>query len=272
MAEVPITGLPSVVGNPTETDLYVLVRGGVTSKQTLGQLRGALGIRTVASRYIEGLELEWSTSSVIVKPGAAFISASGIALESLTPITLPLTGLTTGVLYHVYYYAGPANAPSAEITSAAPVAAPTGGYTKTGDASRRYLGTVLAASGTTVHRFHQNGNRMYYNTVNMGAAPFVVLPSGAATITTDVSVSAVAPTTTVSVIANVVNADPTTPARISNSDIGTISPTNCRQTIRGASGVEFDILLSSAKTFSYAYDATPTSVLQVRVNSYTFKR
>lgn len=319
MAEVRVSELPVVAGTPASGDLYIVVRAGTTSKQTLAQLKNALeislsalgaaasgnnsditslsglttalslaqggtgagnaddarsnlGVRNIAARYIEGLELEWGASSITVKPGAAYIAGSNISLENLSPITLTLAGLTSGTFYHVYYYAGSGNVPTAELSAVVPVAADTGGYVKTGDVSHRYLGSVLAASATTVHRFQQHLNRMYYNVVGMGAAPFAVLTAGAAITATDVVVTGVVPVTAVSAIASVINADTGVTARISNSDIGAISASNCRQTVRAGSSPELDILLSASKTFSYAFDSTPSSVLQVRINSYTFKR
>lgn len=320
MAEVRVSELPPVAGNPNTGDLYIVVRAGVTSKQTLAQLKNALGIslselgaassgnnediisltglttaltlsqggtgaknpadaranlgiRNLAARYIEGLELEWGATSVTVKPGAAFIAGANISLESQNPIVLNLTGLTAGTFYHIYYFAGTGNVASCEISTAAPVAADTGGYVKTGDAAKRYLGSVLGLTATTVHRFKQNGNKMYYNASGMTAAPFAVLPSGAATVGTDVSVSGVAPVTAVSVIANILNTDTSVTARIGNADLGVLTGSaNIRQTVRLNSCAEYDILLSAAKTFSYVFDATPTGTLSIRLNAYTFKR
>lgn len=319
MAEVRQTELPPVAGNPLATDIYMVTRAGVTSRQTLTQLKSALGvslsalggaasgnnsditslsaltealsvsqggtgaknvadarnnlgIRTVASRYIDGLELEWAANSVIVKPGAAYIAAAGITLEVTAPLTIALSGLTPATFYHVYYFAGVNNVASTELSVTAPVAATVGGYVKTGDASRRYLGSVLALTATTVQRFQQNGGKMYYNATGMGSAPFAVLTAGNATTATDVAVAGVVPVTAVSVLANAINGDTGVTARISNSDIGAISSTNCRQTVRPGASSELEILLTASRTFSYAFDSTPSSVLQIRVNAYNFRR
>ena len=114
---------------------------------------------------------------------------------------------------------------------------------------------------------------MYYNAPGISAAPFAILLTGSAVLPgANVSVATVVPITGVAATVQAVNNDPSVLARISNDDIGAITNANFRQLVRPNSGVEIDALISSTRNISYAYDATPTSVVTLRVSGYTFKR
>lgn len=253
------------------TDLSI-AQGG-TGASDAASARSNLGVRNVSTRYIDGLEVVWGANSVIVQPGSCFIQASNFLFELTAAATINLTGLTANTEYHIYAYAGAGNAPSVELSSAAPVASALGGYTKTGDTSRRYLRTLLAASATTAYRFVQDGSRVYYNAPGITAAPFAILPTGAAVMPgANVAPGVVVPLTAVAITLQATNNDPSVVARISNDDIGSITTNNFRQVLRPATAVEIDALISFTRTISYAFDTTPTSVLTLRVSGYTFKR
>lgn len=220
----------------------------------------------VAPGAIHGLDLVWGATTITVNPGAAYIEslASMVQLASASSITL--TGLTTGTWYHVYLYNG-----GVELSSTAPVLVATGGYTKTGDTSRRYLGSVLANSSTSVYPFLQEGSRVSYNVGSVGSAPFVF--SGSAIVATSVDVSAVVPVTGVQASGMLLNPSTTagTTLRIANSAMGTVSTTLHRQLALINSCFQTDILLTGT-TFTYLFDATPSAAFNLRVNGYTFRR
>lgn len=254
------------------TTALSIAQGGTGGTDAPGA-RSSLGVRNVSTRYIDGLELVWGASAITVQPGACYIPGSSFLYELTTAATINLTGLTANTLYHVYAYAGAGNAPSVELSSVAPVANALGGYSKTSDVTRRYLGSVLASSATAVYRFVQDGSRIYYNAPGITAAPFAILPTGSAVLPgASVAVGAVVPLTAVAIVLQAGNNDPSVVARISNDDLGPITVNNFRQTVRPATVLEIDALISSTRTISYAFDTTPTSVLTLRVSGYTFKR
>lgn len=253
------------------TDLSI-AQGG-TGASDAASARSNLGVRNVSTRYIDGLELVWGASAITVQPGSCYIPGSSFLYELTAAATITLAGLTANTLYHVYAYAGAGNAPSVELSTAVPVANALGGYSKTSDVTRRYLGTVLASSATAVYRFVQDGSRMYYNAPGITAAPFAILLSGAAVAPgANVSVASVVPITGVAVTVQAVNNDTGVAARISNDDIGPITNLNFRQMVRPNSSIEIDALISSTRNISYGYETTPASVIALRVSGYTFKR
>lgn len=148
---------------------------------------------TQATNYITGLKLSWASSTTItVGTGEAYVNGVIVAVSS--PIT---SGTITAAddIYHVYLYNNSGSA-AIEVSTTDPATSPYSGtaYTKNGDTSRRYLGSVLCTSGGGVQDFlHAPGTGlMMYTNVN---APKRILANGGATTKTAVSTSSVIPTT-----------------------------------------------------------------------------
>lgn len=220
------------------------------------------GLSVVAGNSaINGLDLTWGATSVVVNPGSAFIP--GVGIVTLTAAaTINLTGLTASTFYHVYLYNG-----GVELVATAPVANAAGGYQKTGDSTRRYLGSVQANAATTVYRFTHSGNRMEYN---VHAATFN-LGGGTDTTATSISCAAAVPTTAVTVLGEAINASTAAVARIGNADLGTVSSSLYRQHVPTNTTLFLEILLVS-QAFTYIFDSAPTLAFSLRVSGYTFRR
>ncbi len=235
--------------------------------------RATVGVRNTSTRYIDGLDLTWGANALTVGPGSAYLPGTGALAESSSALTIALAGLTSGTFYHVYLYLSSAGVPTLELSSSAPVSAATGGFAKTGDTSRRYLGSVLANGATSVQRFVHNGLSMHYNAAIAGGSAFELF-NGSATTATSVSAAAVVPVTGVSVLASVSN--PSTAAgttlRLSNPDLGTVSNSNHRQFATIQSSWSGEVLLSASLQISYVFDAAPNNPGLMRVHGYTFKR
>lgn len=248
------------------------IANGGTNATTATAARTSLGVRNTSTRYIDGLEMAWGASSVTVGAGSAYIPGSGTLVESAADIVVNLSGLTAATFYHMYLYNN-AGAAAVELVTTAPLAAATGGYTKTGDTSRRYLGSVLASGATSVNRFVQNGTTMHYDIAIAPSTPFELVNASATTATT-VNASAVIPLTGVSALASVSNPSTTagTTMRIANPDLGTVSSANHRQFATINSSWSGEILLNSSQQLSYVFDATPSNPGVIRVHGYNFKR
>lgn len=143
---------------------------------------------------ISGLVLEWvSSSSIKIKSGAAFIGSADRVMAVPSDITLSgLTGLTANTLYHAYVYDN-AGTPAAEISTTAPATPFIGtARSKTGDTTRRYLGSVRTDGAGAIHEFQFLGGGSQcahiYRNVDATTSPWRLL-NGAAKATTAQSLS-----------------------------------------------------------------------------------
>jgi hypothetical protein len=143
--------------------------------------------------YIDGLKMLWvSGTGLTVSSGAAYIEGSSAVLNVPSAIAKTGLSLTASTWYHVYLYDN-ASAPDVEIVTTAP-ASPYNGTarSKTGDASRRYVGSIRTDAGSGIYPFLHAGNRIAYTSGN-AAGEFFVLGAGVATTSTVISLAAVVP-------------------------------------------------------------------------------
>lgn len=154
--------------------------------------------------YIDGLNLVWNSgTSLSVTSGSAYIEGAASVVNVPAALTLSGLSLSASTWYHVYLYLN-AGTPAIECVTTAPATAYSGtARSKTGDTSRRYLGSLLTDTSGGVCRFSHSGNSFNY-VVNM-APPFRVVSGGTATSRTNVSLSSVAPVTAFEVVLNSIN-------------------------------------------------------------------
>lgn len=152
---------------------------------------------TVDQTNISGFKLTWgAANSLGIGTGTAYIPSVGadVTLSSPTSKTVPSTAST---FFHVYLFLN-AGVPDIEVVSTAPSAAYFGtARTKSGDTTRRYLGSVLTDSTGALIEFDMAPNNCYvqYRFAASGAAPYRVLSAGSAAVTTNISLSGVIPVT-----------------------------------------------------------------------------
>lgn len=154
--------------------------------------------------HIDGLKLEWvSGTSLRVASGHAFIESLNYAIEVPAAITKSSLVLSASAWYHVYLFDN-AGTPDVEIVTSAPATPYSGtARSKTGDASRRYLGSILTNSGGAVRVFNTYDDFIQW-TSRTDIPPFRVVANGGATTMTAVSLAGVvpAPVRTVSLFAH----------------------------------------------------------------------
>src|SRR5574337_1456859 len=130
--------------------------------------------------YINGLQMAWvSATQVTVSSGAAYIQSAGSILQVPATITVTFSGLAASTWYHLYLYNN-AGAAAIEYSTTAP-ASPYNGTarSKTGDASRRYVGSVRTnASG--LYNFLSSGNTVLYRE-SVADGDFRVVNAGTST-------------------------------------------------------------------------------------------
>jgi hypothetical protein len=178
----------------------------------------------IPADYISGLKMVWiSSTSISVSSGAAILSSTGSLLTNSATLTLT-PSLAASTFYHVYLYNNAGTA-AIEAVTTAPAAAYFGtARAKTGDTSRRYIGSILTDSSGNIFNFKHVGLKISYLTDLTGVLPFRTLSLGQATILTSVSCSSVIPSTSTLGTIRFTNTDPSYPARFSNSASGLSAP------------------------------------------------
>lgn len=187
---------------PTDDDQVMFRTGaGADGRAPLVQPKG----------YIDGLKLEWvSGTQVRVTTGAAYVPGAKRIAELATAVVLT-PSLAPSTWYHVYLTVVGSTV-SAEAVTTVPAAPYTGtARAKTGDASRRYLGSVLTDPSSSLWQFAQDGRYLkWFVLPGVGTASiFRVLSNGTATTATTFSLSAVIPVTAMAAYARLFNTNAT---------------------------------------------------------------
>lgn len=161
---------------------------------------------TVEPGYIDGLTLRYdATNGFSVLSGTCYIPSVGANVNF--PSTVSKAGITisASTMYHVYAFLN-AGAPDVEHVTTAPSTPYNGSArTKTGDTSRRYLGSFLTNASSQIIKFaHNSAGLMDYLTALTPSSIFN-LGDTAVTTPTTFSAAAVTPTTATHVRLNVSN-------------------------------------------------------------------
>lgn len=147
---------------------------------------------SINKRFIRGLDLTVSTTTVTVSAGAAVIPSTGAPLEVSAPVTANIGATTASTWYHVYLYSNNGT-PAIEISTTLPTPYAYPAHTKTGDTSRRYLGSFRVDASNGVRGVNTVEGRAFlqgsWYSVNR------VLAGGTATPRTAVDVSSLNPVT-----------------------------------------------------------------------------
>lgn len=298
-----ISDLPAAQ-TANETDQYPIVQSANTRRQTLTQLRAAIlgawqgfmgtflgaantaaarsaidaekaGTLNITAGYIDGLNLVWnSANSISVTPGAAYVASLGDKLTVAATLTKSSLVLSAATWYHVYLFSN-AGVADVEIVTTAPSAKVFGtARAKTGDTSRRYLGSIRTVGANTILRFVQSEGRVSY-LADALTAPLQVLANGVATTSTSVGFGATAPVTATHASLVIINlatnavtlivapSDPGVPA---SAGFGTFYLSKDQLAVS-----EFPI--GSALSVLYIYAAAPgASGAYMRTTGYLFER
>lgn len=253
------------------TDQIPLKRRDATS---LGQFepgdRIALNYLGLSQGYIDGLVIEWlSANSLRVSSGAAFVPSANSVVALPAAATLSGLSLTANTWYHVYLTA----AGGVEAVATAPAAPYFGtARAKTGDNTRRYVGSVRTSASGAIFKFRHSDQQIIYM-VSTELAPFVVL-SGIVPVspaTASASASSVVPITSKTAIMMNLNASTNSFLLITNSDGPTVP--GFIAFVPPDSTLAMTTPLASDQSLSCAYQSTGSSLTVVlRVYGYTFER
>lgn len=157
---------------------------------------------SINKRFIRGLDLTVSTTTVTVSAGAAVIPSTGAPLEVSAPVTANIGTTTASTWYHVYLYSNNGT-PAIEISTTLPTPYAYPAHTKTGDTSRRYLGSFRVDLTNGVRGVNTIEGRAFLQ--NSWYSVNRVLAGGTATPRTAVDVSSLNPVTALTCLLSVNN-------------------------------------------------------------------
>lgn len=211
---------------------------------------------------ITGMRMSVDATGLIVSvgPGQGFLpNTQRIATDSDLSVTV--SGLTPSSWVHVYAYLSTPTTPAIEVVATAPSTPYQGtARTKTGDTSRRYMGSLwVGAAGTIIPIRHgnpgQNANRVELMGANgLANAAYVLILNGVSQTPVVVSAAAMVPPVSTFLVMQVDNSA-TLPLYLSNPDLGTVSATNYLRTVKAGGGGQMDIILNSSQQFTYVFGA-----------------
>lgn len=253
----------ALAGLSTVTNAAITASDTVLS--SLGKLQAQItalvsGQSALSAGAINGLGLGWvSGTSISVRAGVCALQ-SGALVQFTSATTVSGLALSASTQYAVYAYLS-GSTPSIEVSSTAPTSPYYGtARSKTGDASRRYLGSIITDASGAISQFSHSVDRGEITYTNPGNTRRV-LSAGTATSATLVSCSSHIPLTAVSILARYLN---TAPAGSSNFYCG---PGNATLTVNAWSIAVFPgsqaafgyCPVDSSGNIYYLNSATPTS-------------
>lgn len=249
---------------------------GFSVYDTFGAKKVTAVQNVVEPGYIDGFKLNWtSVNSLTFSSGTCYIPSLGRNVNS--PGSILVSGIALGVstFGHAYFYLN-SGVPSIEVVTTAP-SAPYNGVarTKTGDTTRRYLGSVLTDSAGNIYEFDMlpESAFMQYRTPLTNAAPFRVLSGGAATVPTNISLTGIVPTTATIAYYRCINTS-TTGAIVFYYNSTYSAPNgivgNTQQAFAGSTFTGDLIMPCVAQNIAYSHGAPPAAFLDVK--GYWYER
>ncbi|WP_236192785.1 hypothetical protein [Pseudomonas glycinae] len=225
----------------------------------------------VGRGYIDGFRMTYvSANSVSFSSGSAYIPATAKNLLSASTITVSGLVLTANTMYHAYVYDN-AGTPAVEVVTTAPVIYSGKARHKTGDTSRRYIGSVLSKAANTLMKFSHSDGRVSYGE-NLFGAPFLLV-SGAVIVAQTVSCLTVVPVTASHLSCLFQNAATDSIARLGNPDLQAPVSSSAHSFFVLAGGSYYcDLPLSSTQSFQWRHDGAANALFNVFANGYLFER
>lgn len=225
----------------------------------LGKLQAQITANLLPKGYIDGLRPTFvSATAVTIKSGACYIPGSGKVVRNDSDMAL--TGLAPGASTwaHLYVYES-AGVLAAELSTTAP-ATPYNGTArcKTGDTTRRYVGSVLTDASGNIYKWLNDGDAVLWEN-SIAGAPFFVLNAGRATTATNVACAGSVPVTAkvgILIMATLGTAD----AAAGNADMtGALTTSSYLQYVGSGVQTTHFMPLDSSQRFNYLMTATVTS-------------
>ncbi len=259
LSAVPVTALNALNGftdaTPAPGDIIPIydTSAGANRDASISSIVGMM-----AEGFIQGCVLAYSsTTAITVSSCVASIQSTG-NLVKMSSTSTPTLSLGASTWYHVYYFES-GGAGSTEVSTTAPAAPWIGtARSKSGDTSRRYLGSFKTNSSSEVQNFQQEGagsSALFTWRIRIDAITRA-LSGGKATANADVDLSPYIPPTSTNAFLRVINLSTDQNVRTDNSEMTGTDP---------ASGLGFLAVSFGAQGFLFH----PTNASQVIRYSYT---
>lgn len=235
----------------------------------------AVAFQQLSVTQLAGAKMIWnSATGVSVGVGLCY-AQNGDFINITSALTASGLSLSASTWYHIYVYLS-AGTPAMEVVTTLPVAWKGNAYSKTGDTSRRYIGSIKTDASGNVYKFTHNvdSNYIAYNKFRSDTSPFRVLTGGVATTATSVSLAGIIPITSVMALVRFTNlADKTI---YSSDDNGVGSTQNCVALTGGNVSAQTAFIqhpLDASQQFWYVYLSAPTvGAAYLDVLGYYFNR
>lgn len=268
--------LASLIPTPATNKVTLFVSDtGIPSYKDDAGLVTPMSGQPIPAGYIDGLKMEWvSGTQIRFTSGSAYIPSLGRALVLAAAVTKS-PSLAASTWYHAYLYSN-AGTPDVEVTTTAPDTPYSGAArAKTGDTSRRYIGSFRTMASGAIAKFtHDLASAAINYLEDLNATPFAVVAGGTATTPTTVACSAIVPVTSkrVKFLAN--NNATNQFVFMSNSEaVNTLSASNWMSLIAIGSSFYAEFPLDSSQNFNYMYGGAPTGgQVFIRAVGYVYER
>jgi hypothetical protein len=233
-----------------------------------GTVVGPLGPKRVA---IDGMQLIWnSVNSLSIGTGSCF-AENGDFIDITSPLTASSLSLSNSTWYHLYVYLN-SGAPAMEVVTTAPVAWKGTAYSKTGDTSRRYVGSVKTDGSGNIYQFRHapESGDIFYVDVAAASSPFAATGL-TATSATAIDFSAVVPVTGIIVKTRMFNG---TNQVLYIGSSNSVSSTVYAWGILNGFPVQLpgEIVCDSSQRIWYLHGAAVTGTSVAAVLGYKFRR
>ena len=252
----------------SDSDLFVVVVNVGTAPQTKAIVKSDLGV-SGSTLAIAGCELIWNSATSLSVGTGLCIAENGDEIDIISPLTASSLSLSNSTFHHVYAYLS-GGSPAMEVVTTAPVAWKGTAYSKTGDTSRRYIGSVLTDGSGNVRRFKHDPitNTILYVNAAITSAPYRVLSDQKATSATSVSMTGIVPVTVTYALVRMTNLDTTYAAYVG---VATLTTSAYDESIGTGVRIFRSIALESQATY-YIYAGAPADGLYIDVPGYIYKR
>lgn len=220
---------------------------------------------------VDGMRLSWnSATSITVGIGRCY-AENGDLINATSALTASSLSLSNSTWYHVYVYLN-SGTPAVEVVTTAPTAWKGTAYSKTGDTSRRYVGSVRTDGSGNIYEFWhvaESGLVLYSGDCDLDASPFRALNAGTATAATAVDLSAVIPVTArvgymrlLSTGTVIVSFGPT--SNVTGAALGVGSSTQ--------TSFVGQFPLTTSQQYYYKFASAPTGGAYIDVYGYVYQR
>ncbi|HEL3849456.1 TPA: hypothetical protein UMZ03_000119 [Stenotrophomonas maltophilia] len=262
--------LASLIPTPATNKVTLFVSDtGIPSYKDDAGLVTPMSGQPIPAGYIDGLKMEWvSGTQMRFTSGSAYIPSLGRALALAAAITKS-PSLAASTWYHAYLYSN-GGTPDVEVTITAPDTPYSGtARAKTGDTSRRYIGSFKTDASSNIIQFQVGTNDSFEYRIPASTQPLRCLSNGVATTRTTVSLAAAVPVTATAVSLILTN---TMSSGFGLLSVPGVTPELFGVPTAGGVGQFFDFVLSTSQTMDYRISSADTNGLYIDVRAFRVAR